>query len=105
VPAFGLNAWYGKDVAGQDFSIKDPKRLAGLIAPLTYMNAIGAYQQDGLKGVGYTLPLDIIVHCVHLTKINSKLAILNCNCAKYSFLRKQKILFSSSLNFASSASN
>lgn len=59
-PAFALNAWYGKDVTGKEFSLKDPKRYAGLVAPLTYMNAFEAYSEYGGKGVLQTLPFDFV---------------------------------------------
>lgn len=60
LPGFALNAWVGKDVAGQDFSLKDPKRWVGLVAPLTWMNTYGAYKQDGAKGIAGTLPFDFV---------------------------------------------
>lgn len=60
IPGFAVSAWEGKDPANQEFSLKDPSRYVGLVAPLTYMNAYKAYKEDGVKGIGYTFPMDFI---------------------------------------------
>lgn len=60
LPAFAVDMWTGKDLAGQKVSPDGPARYAKLFAPLAYMNAIQAYQQDGAKGVLWTLPADVI---------------------------------------------
>ena len=59
LPAFATDMWTGKDLSGKTVTPSDPERYAKLFAPLAYMNAIGAYNQDGAKGVLWTLPADV----------------------------------------------